>query len=215
MSPSDLTGSTSPTAAATAAAPTAGTRWSKFAMLAVPGFLAAGVMGLMTTQGLLAASFAVSGDNFQLTADQLDGQGFAQYGDVATSADDSSRPVGLAHVDSAELDNMCLSAQWDLAIGDASLIITAGENEPVQGSSLTLDMEEMSGDADFSNIQIGRDASTLDKADGAQGPVGNFGLQSDTIVVDNLNVSTWSVTSGSLNLTGLNMSIRPGVHECD
>lgn len=208
MSPTESTATTS-------VATVAGTRWSRFAMLAVPGFVAAGVMGLMTTQGLLATSFAVSGENFQLTADQLDGQGFAQYGDVATSVDDSSRPVGLAHVDSADLTNMCMAAQWDLPIGEASLLITAGENEPVQGSSMILDLEQMSGDADFSNIEIGRDASTLDKAEGAQGPQGDFGLQSDTIVIDNMDVSTWSVTAASLNLTGLNMSIRPGAHECD
>ena len=85
-----------------------GTRWRRFALVAVPGFLAAGVLGAMTTQGLLAASFAVSGDSFKMSADSLSGTGFSQYGDVANSVDGSARAVGLSTVNNAELENLCL-----------------------------------------------------------------------------------------------------------
>ena len=109
-----------------------GTRWRRFALAAVPGFVAAAVLGGATTQGLLAASFAVSGDSFKMSADQLSGQGFAQHGDVAESVDGSSRPIGLSNIDTAELTNLCMSSLWDLPIGEATLVITAGEDDPVE-----------------------------------------------------------------------------------
>ena len=191
-----------------------GTRWRKFALVAVPGFVAAAVLGGMTTQGLLAASFAVSGDSFKMSADRLEGQGFTQYGDVADSVDGSSRAVGLSTIDSAELDNLCMSSLWDMPIGEATLVINAGGDSPVEGSDMVIDIEQLQGDAAFSEIEIGRDASTLDKAENGQGPEGGFGLQSDSITVTDKELTSWAVTSGSLRLSGLNLAIMPGNHEC-
>ncbi|RKS10423.1 hypothetical protein DFP74_6189 [Nocardiopsis sp. Huas11] len=193
---------------------TTGTRWRRFALVAVPGLAAAAVLGGMTTQGLLAASFAVSGDNFKMSADELVGDGFSQYGDVANSVDGSARPIGLSTVNTAELDNLCMSSLWDLPVGEATLLITAGENAPVEGTNLVIDIEQLQGNAEFSAIEIGRDASTLDKAEGGQGPEGGFGLQSDSITVTDMQMTTWAVTSGSLRLTGLSLAVKPGNHEC-
>ncbi|MET9712807.1 DUF6230 family protein [Nocardiopsis alba] len=191
-----------------------GTRWRRFALVAVPGLVAAAVLGGMTTQGLLAASFAVSGDSFKMSADRLSGTGFSQYGDVASSVDGSARPVGLSTVDSAELENLCMSSLWDLPIGEATLVITAGADTPVEGTSMVIDIEQLQGNAEFGSIEIGRDASTLDKADGGQGPAGGFGLQADTITVSEMEMTSWAVSSGSLRLSGLGLAIRPGNHEC-
>lgn len=192
----------------------AGTRWRRFALVAVPGLVAAAVLGGMTTQGLLAASFAVSGDNFKMSADELVGDGFSQYGDVANSVDGSARPIGLSTVNTAELDNLCMSSLWDLPVGEATLVITAGESTPVEGTNLVIDIEQLQGNAEFSAIEIGRDASTLDKAEGGQGPEGGFGLQSDSITVTDMQMTTWAVTSGSLRLSGLSLAVKPGNHEC-
>ncbi|WP_116244221.1 DUF6230 family protein [Nocardiopsis sp. FIRDI 009] len=191
-----------------------GTRWRRFALIAVPGLTAAAVLGGMTTQGLLAASFAVSGDSFKMSADQLTGQGFTQYGDVAESVDGSGRAVGLSTVNTADLENLCMSSLWDLGIGEATLVITAGETDPVHGTDLVLDLEQLRGNAEFDQIEIGRDASTLDKAEGGQGPAGGFGLQADEIRVADVELTTWAVTSGSLRLSGLNLAVLPGNHEC-
>ncbi|MBR8741170.1 DUF6230 family protein [Nocardiopsis sp. MG754419] len=191
-----------------------GTRWRRFALLAVPGLVAAAVLGGMTTQGLLAASFAVSGDSFKMSADSFAGDGFTQYGDVANSVDGSARPVGLSTVNTAEIQNLCLSSLWDLPIGEATLVINAGADTPVEGTSMVIDIEQMQGNAEFGAIEIGRDSSTLDKAEGGQGPEGGFGLQADSILVSDMELTSWAVTSGSLRLSGLNLAIRPGSHEC-
>ncbi|MFD6949179.1 cholesterol esterase [Nocardiopsis sp. TSRI0078] len=191
-----------------------GTLWRRFALVAVPGFVAAAVLGGMTTQGLLAASFAVSGDNFKMSADELVGHGFTQYGAPAQSVDGSSRAVGLSSVSTAELTNLCMSSLWDLSIGEATLVIEAGKAEPVEGTDLVLDIEQLRGNAAFDSIEIGRDASTLDKAEGGQGPAGGFGLQADSITVSDMELTTWAVTSGSLRLSGLSLAVKPGDHEC-
>ena len=194
--------------------PQGGTQWRRFALVAVPGLVAAAALGGMTTQGLLAASFAVSGDSFKMSADELSGHGFTQYGDAATSVDGSSRPVGLSSVNTAELTNLCMSSLWDLPIGQATLVIKAGDSTPVEGRNLVLDIEQLQGDAEFGSIEIGRDAGTLDKADGGQGPEGGFGLQADSITVSDMELTTWAVTSGSLRLSGLSLAVKPGDHEC-
>ncbi|CAM3948604.1 DUF6230 family protein [Nocardiopsis rhodophaea] len=191
-----------------------GTRWRKFGLALIPGLAAAGILGGMTTQGMLAASFAVSGDSFKLSADSLRGQGFAQYGDVATSVDDTSRPVGLSVINTAELDNLCMSSLVDLPIGEATLLIKAGESRPVEASSMVVDVEQLDGNASFDTIEIGRDASTLDKISGPKGPAGAFGLQSDSAVIDDLQLTAWSVNSGTLKLAGLKLGVQPGKHEC-
>ncbi|WP_150244441.1 DUF6230 family protein [Nocardiopsis quinghaiensis] len=191
-----------------------GTLWRRFALVAVPGLVAAAVLGGMTTQGLLAASFAVSGDSFKMSADELVGHGFTQYGATVESVDGSSRAVGLSSINTAELTNLCMSSLWDLPVGEATLVIRAGADTPVEGTNLVLDIEQLRGDAEFSSIEIGRDASTLDKADGGQGPAGGFGLQADSITVTDKQLVSWSVTSGSLRLSGLNLAIKPGNHEC-
>ncbi|MBB6173093.1 hypothetical protein HNR23_003153 [Nocardiopsis mwathae] len=195
-------------------APDGGTRWRRFGLAVIPGLAAAVILGAATTQGLLAASFAVSGDSFKLSADSLRGQGFAQYGDVATSIDDTSRPVGLSVIDSAELDNLCMSSLVDLPIGQATLLITAGQSKPVAASGMLVDVEQLDGNATFDTIEIGRDASTLDKVSGGNGPRGAFGLQADGTVIDDLELTAWSVNAGTLKLAGLRLAAKPGNHEC-
>ncbi|HLU96445.1 MAG TPA: DUF6230 family protein [Thermobifida alba] len=194
--------------------PDGGTAWRRFAYVALPGLAAAGILTAATTQGLLAASFAVSGDHFKISATQLDGTGFAQYGDVATSVDDTSRPVGLSIIEQAELSDMCMSALVDLPIGTATVLIHAGEDTPVTATNMVVDVEQLEGNASFSAIEIGRDASTLNKVSGPQGEPGGFALQSDTVVIDDLTMVAWAVNSGTLRLSGLKLNVKPGTHEC-
>lgn len=194
--------------------PSGGTRWAAFGLAAGGGLAMAAVLGGLTMNGVLAASFAVAGDNFQLSVANFEGQGFAKYGDIASPVEEPDVPVALATVDSAVLTDMCMSALLDLPVGEATLLITAGEVEPVTGSSMVLDIEQLQGNASFSDIDIGRDASTLDVSANAAGPAGAFGLQAQEITVENMELTSWAVTAGSLNMHGLGLSVRPGNHEC-
>lgn len=75
----------------------------------------------------------------------------------------------------------------------------------MQASHLTTDSTELSGDASFKNIEIGNDASTLDKA-GVQGPIGVFSQQADTVRIANLRQTNYATTAAVFKLPGLNLS---------
>lgn len=50
-----------------------GTRWKRFAVVMVPSLAATAAIGVALSQGALAASFSVSGQEFKVTADRLEG----------------------------------------------------------------------------------------------------------------------------------------------
>ncbi|MDA0562837.1 DUF6230 family protein [Streptomonospora sp. S1-112] len=200
---------------AEAAPASGGTRWKRFGLALIPALGAAGILVAMTAQGSIAASFAVSGQSFKVSADQLRGTGFTQYGDIATSGDGSEHPVGVSVIDEVELENLCQSVLMDTPVGKVTLLVKAGQgDEPASAENMVIDVEQLSGDAHFTNFEIGRDASTLENASGQTGEVGGFGQQADTITIDGLRQTAWSVNAGTFSLTGLRLSVEPGDHEC-
>lgn len=71
--------------------------------------------------------------------------------------------------------------------------------------NLAIDSDEISGDAEFNNIEIGRDSSTFDKVP-IQGPAGVYGQQADTVVIKNLYQHNYAATAAVFKLPGLKMS---------
>ncbi|MFC0600858.1 DUF6230 family protein [Streptomyces palmae] len=192
-------------------------RWRRFAVLCVPGFTATAALAVALANGALAASFAVSGQQFKVSADQLTGDGFAQYGSVDTNARDDLIPVAVTGIRKAKLDNLCQSVVTHLPIiGDISLKLSAGGGgKSVEATDLFMDATQISGDASFNNIEIGRDASTLDKGpDGAQGMQDLFSQQADDVSIKNLRTTAWATTAGTFRLNGLSMKISKGKQEC-
>ncbi|ARZ70347.1 cholesterol esterase [Streptomyces albireticuli] len=192
-------------------------KWRKFALLAVPGFAATAALAVALAQGALAASFAVSGQQFKISADSLEGTGFAQYGGVDVNAHDDLIPVAVTSIKRAELTKLCQSVVMRLPIlGAVSLNLHAGGGgKPVQATDLFLDATQMSGDAEFTNIEIGRDASTLDKGpDGAQGMTDVFAQQADKVQMTKVRQTAWATNAGSFRLNGLDMKVLKGEREC-
>ncbi|WKX70095.1 DUF6230 family protein [Streptomyces sp. XD-27] len=192
-------------------------RWRRFAALSVPGFAATVALAVALANGAIAASFAVSGQQFKVSADELQGEGFAQYGSVDTNARGDILPVAVTAIRKAKIDNLCQSVVTHLPIiGDISLKLSAGGGgKPVEARDLYMDATQMSGDAGFNNIEIGRDASTLDKGpDGAQGLQDLFAQQADDISMSKLRTVAWATTAGTFKLNGLSMKISKGKKEC-
>lgn len=192
-------------------------RWRKFAVLAVPGFAATAALAVALAQGALAASFAVSGQQFKISADSLEGTGFAQYGGVDVNAHDELIPVAVTAIKRAELTKLCQSVVMRLPIlGAVSLNLHAGGGgKPVQATDLFLDATQMSGDAEFTNIEIGRDASSLDKGpEGAQGMTDVFAQQADKIQMTKVHQTAWATNAGSFRLNGLDLKVLKGEREC-
>jgi len=190
------------------------TRWRRFAAVVVPAAAAAGAIVFGMANGAIAASFAVSGQTFKIAADELHGWGFVQYGGVAeknyTPADLASgkaHPVAVSGIRTADLTKLCQSVKVPTA--PISLVIEAGGGkEPAHATDLLIDMADLKGEATFTNIDIGQDASTLNAAGPtAHGDAGAFGQQADEVVIKDLKQIAWSTHAGTFTLNGLHLSI--------
>jgi Family of unknown function (DUF6230) len=192
------------------------TSWRRFALAVGVVSAVTGAVLFMISHGVLAAGFMVSGQQFKVSADTLDADGFVNYGWIDQHADGSAEPVAIAAMRHAELTNLCQSVLTTLPIvGDISLKLTAGKNTPVIAENMFVDMAQMDGNATFTNIEIGRDASTLDKGPpGSQGLQGLFSQQADRVHIDNLEQVAWATHAGTFRLSGLTMKISSGKDEC-
>jgi hypothetical protein len=180
-------------------------------VLAVPAVAAFAGMAVLTAQGALGVQFAISGMPFTVTASELEGTGFAQFGGLDQMAEGSPNEgdtggqvlVVTSVIKNAKLTDLCQSVD----LGGTNLLITAGNGaEKVTATDLTTDSTQLSGDAAFRNIEIGNDASTLDKAGPrGRGPIGVFSQQSDTVHIDNLRQTNYATTAAVFRLPGLKL----------
>lgn len=199
------------TATPTADEPLSGkVRLRRFAALMIPAAVAGGVMVALTAQGVLAAQFSISGIAFTVTADQLHGDGFEQYGLIDNTKDGSPNlqdtggqaTVVVSVIHDAHLSNLCQS----INLGGINLVLRAGRNgTQVHATDLVVDSDQLSGDASFDHIQIGRDASDLDAVPGITGPLGDFGQQAKSVTIDNLRQDNYATTASTFTLPGLSM----------
>jgi hypothetical protein len=201
------------------------TRWKRFATVVVPASFIAGAIVFGQATGAIAASFNVSGSRFKVSADRLEGTGFVQYGGLATEkggdprnpADPKNHLVAVSGIASAKLYNLCQSVK--IPGLPASMVIRAGRDpkNPATATDLLIDMESLKGDATFSNIQIGIDASDLSKGGAnAKGLQGGFAQQADSVTITGLQQVAWSTTAGTFSLNGLDLSVSTGANpeEC-
>ncbi|WP_019629936.1 DUF6230 family protein [Actinomadura atramentaria] len=178
-------------------------RWRRFAALAAPAAIGAGALVFMTGQGAIASSFAVSGGSFKVSAASLEGDGFVQYGGADQSKDGKQHPVQISGIKNATIRDMCQSVK----VGPFTLRLTAGTGkEPVEATDLVLDVEQLDADAEFSNIEIGRDASTLDQGP-VKGSAGMFGQQATHVSLTKVHQVAWATTAGTFKLKNLSMKL--------
>ncbi|MFD5521709.1 DUF6230 family protein [Streptomyces sp. DT193] len=184
-------------------------RLRRAAVMAIPATAVAAGLMIATAQGALGVQFAISGMPFTVTATELNGTGFEQFGGLDNMAEDSPNAgdtggqvlIVTSAIKNATLDHLCQSVD----LGGTNLLITAGSGaDKVQANNLTTDSTELSGNASFNNIEIGNDASTLDKA-GVQGPKGVFSQQADTVRIANLRQTNYATTAGVFKLPGLKL----------
>ncbi|MHB9858249.1 DUF6230 family protein [Streptomyces sp. YIM S03343] len=184
-------------------------RLRRAAVMAVPAAAVTAGLAVLTAQGALGVQFAISGMPFVVTADKLDGTGFEQFGGLDNMIENSPNAgdtggqelVVTSVVKNGTLTNMCQSVD----LGGIQLVLTAGAgSKPVSVSNLAIDSDDIKGDASFNNIEIGRDASTFDKA-GVQGPKGVYGQQADGVVINHLYQHNYAATAAVFKLPDLHM----------
>ena len=171
--------------------------WRKFAIVAIPAIAVAGVLVGLTAEGALASSISVSGQEFTITADQLAGTGFAQFGGALPNSAGGQTPVIVSSMKNATLTKLCQSVS---VLGMTVHLSAGGNGTPVSASNLVVDAnDQTASSAVFTNISIGQDAGTLG------GPAGTFGEEADQVTIDNLVQHTWYTTAGTFTLPNLSL----------
>src|SRR5215469_3176321 len=124
------------------------TRWRRFALVMLPALAVVGLLVVLTSQSVLAVSFSISGTPFVVTAKELRGQGFEQFGvldhSVLKVLPGHTNQIALtaSAIRSATLTHLCESA----SLGPVTLRITAGNgSSPVTASDLVIDADQLSG----------------------------------------------------------------------
>jgi hypothetical protein len=162
--------------------------------------------------GAVPVAINVSGQQFKVSADKLDGDGFAQYPAVVVKPNGDAIPVAASAIKSASLSNLCQSVK--IPNTPIVLVIRAGRGgTPATADNLLIGMSELSGDATFTNIDIGTDAGKLTKG-GSHGAAGDFGQEADHVVITDLKQTAYSTHAGTFKLTGLHLALNFSGQEC-
>jgi hypothetical protein len=192
-----------------------GTKWKRFALVMVPTIGIAGAMTVMMAEGVLASSFALSGQAFELSAGSLHGTTFVQTGSVIKDSSTNNHAVAVAGIKSATIVGMCQSVDVPLPFpGNPHLTIklTAGPDadHPVTASDLVIDMDQVnSPDATFTGVNIGADAADVaSKVNiaGLVGAPGGFAQVIDDAQLNNVTQHAYSTTASTMHLNGLGIS---------
>lgn len=180
------------------------TRWRRFAALMLPATAVAGAIVFGMANGAIAASFAVSGQTFKVSASKLEGEGFRQYGGVVKEKETGeTHAVAVSGIDSAKLYDLCQSVK----VPNLPVVLTinaGGGGDPATATDLLLDVTQLEGDAEFTKIEIGVDASDVG------GELGEFGQRSERVVIYDLKQVAWSTSAGTFNLKGLKLKVNVG-----
>jgi len=192
------------------------TRWARFVGVLGIGVVGAGALLFGMSQGALAASFAVSGTNFKVSAENLTGQGFVQFGGVDAGAG-KVHVVAVSGFKTARLDKFCQSVfvPGMPIVGDVTMRITADGVGGMSADNLVVNLTDLNGDLVLGNPEIGVDASKVTKGpDNLRGLPGSFGLQADTANITSLQQTAWATTAQTIRFKGMNLTIRQGKQEC-
>ncbi|MFD5430844.1 DUF6230 family protein [Kitasatospora sp. NPDC127067] len=212
------------------------TRWKRFALVMVPSVAATAMVGISIANNALAASFSVSGQSFKVTTPELHGKNFAQFGSIDAETNGTPHPVAVSAFDEATIKGLCQSVVTDpnviphlpWKLPKIVLRLEAGNSDDVKqqvyAKNLLIDLDQLNADAEFTNINIGQDASTL-KGSATQGwqsklgglPSGQTGFAQAAEKADLYNVqqTAWATSAGTFKLQGLKLALHTdGSGEC-
>ena len=190
-----------------------GSHTGRIVIAAVPVAVAATLIVGGVANGAVPVSFAVSGSQFQISADSLNGTGFSQYAGVTNDTEGKQHAVAIANIANATLVNLCQSVVADTPLGKVGMLITAGGGDkPVTATNLQIGMTDLKGDAQFTNIRIGVDASHVNTD--SKGTPGEFAQDADGIKISGLQQTAWSTTASVFTLNGMHVQLTDGSKGC-
>ena len=184
----------------------------------VPSVAATAAIGVALSQGALAASFSVSGQQFKVTADRLDGTGFAQYGAIDSGNTGQKTTPSRCRDQAREITNLCQSvvAPDSRSSADVKLTLKAGGGESGQGEQPLHRRRRPRRQRDVPRHRHrrrgrGRHQGSRDH-EGRQGAANpySFAQQADSVTLTDVKQPAWATTAGTFKLSGLNMSLSKG-----
>ena len=196
-----------------------GTRWKRFAVVMVPSVAATAAIGVALAQGALAASFSVSGQQFKVKVQYLEGRGFVQYGTLDVQHGGKRIPVAVSAFRNAKITGLCQSVVVPVPLfGDVSLQLKSGfGDKKVIAKNLFIDLDQLDADAVFKGINIGvaaGDTTKGPKGDTNKKDPGSFAQEADEANLKNVEQTAWATSAGTFKLPGLSMSVSKGKNEC-
>ncbi|MEU4930508.1 DUF6230 family protein [Streptomyces yokosukanensis] len=199
------------------------TRWRRFALVLVPSVAACAAVGIAMAQGVLAASFFISGQRFQVSADSLTARGISVYGMVDVTRRHQLVPVLVTGARHASVSGFCQSVQVDVPfLGTQTLRLTGGEKRPAEATDMFFDTTtETAGNVDFTGLDIGVAQGAITKGKVRPGdrdskffdPNG-VGQQAVSATLTDVKVTAVAISAGTFNVPGLREQVQPGNHAC-
>ena len=192
------------------------TYWKRSALMFVPCVAAVGALGIALAEGAVAASFAVSGTAFEVSASEITAEGVSTFPSSIGSSSSDAKPVLLAAVKNGTVSDSCVSLKQKLPlVGEVSMLVHSGADKPLAGSNLVVNADALtSGGGKVTGVQAGRDASTLDGAPGVTGPKGTFGVQADSATAHDVRSTAYSANGGTLTLQKLDIEFSRSGKQC-
>ncbi|GAA4094830.1 DUF6230 family protein [Actinomadura miaoliensis] len=189
--------------------------WRRFAVVLVPSLLALVMLAVGMADGSVPASFAVSGRQMKVSADELSGQGFGLAPTNVRSLNGRPHPVMMLTMRSARIRGLCQSAGVDTPLGRYVVKLQARAPErPTLVDNLQISATNIDADVDFRGLAVNQDASALRSVSGAGGRPGDYGLGAQWFAIRDVKADAWLVTGGSFRMDGLRAAIGRGVPEC-
>lgn len=192
------------------------TYWKRSALMLVPCTLAVGALGIALAQGALAASFAVSGAAFKVSASEVTAQGVSSFPSSVGGSADDAKPVLLAAVKNGTVSDVCVSVKQKVPLlGEITMLVHSGADKPLAGTDLVVNADALTGaGGKVTGVEAGRDASTLTGAPGVRGPQGVFGVQAATAVAHDVHSTAYSANGGTLTLEKLEIEFSRTGKQC-
>jgi hypothetical protein len=183
------------------------TRWGRFVLAFLLPMVAVVVIAWSLLSGVLAATLAVGGIPIELKVPQLQGQGLGAFGNAAPLID-GDRQVATAGIGEATISGgLCAALEVPVPIlGGFTIMLNTPADQQITAKSMVLDVTQLKGNLDATNIVIGRDSSALTQG-GLKGPAGSNGIQSDSVVLTDVEGIAYSLSASSLKVQGMTIDL--------
>ncbi|WP_330336066.1 DUF6230 family protein [Streptomyces sp. NBC_00557] len=198
------------------------TRWRRFAVVLLPSVAACAAVCVAMAQGVLAASFLVSGRPFQVTADSLTARGFSLYGMVDVTRKHGLVPVMVSGFRRATIRGLCQSYVVDIPVLGTQTLRLTGGGRPAEASDLFIDAtSETAQGATFTGLDIGVAQGAITKGPVRPGdrdsrffdPDG-VSQQAVSATLTDVRSNAVALSAGTISIPGLRVQLEHGNHAC-